>query len=238
MALWRFGRGWSESELKSYLEALRDRTINFEAPPDEMTEQTGWTVDGGEGSLGKETPGPPAPDGLFLRAKQGLINYDFSDPRIVEGHFDPTAPFVGRNVLLELKVLGLHYLCGCRVHSVRDVANEDRTVFGFRYDTLEGHIEKGYEWFLLTKDHATGDVWFKIEAHWQLGQFPNWWSQLGFVLIGQWFRRRWRDNAPKRLAEMARHPVAEPTAEPGKLAHRGDPEPKLTKPPTRATSDR
>ena len=28
----------------------------------------------------------------------------------------------------------------------------------FRYDTLEGHIERGYEWFLLTKDHATGGI--------------------------------------------------------------------------------
>jgi uncharacterized protein (UPF0548 family) len=230
LALWRYGRGWSEKELESYITSLQDRAVNFEAPPDEMVETTGWTVDGGEGVLGKEPPGPPIEDGLFLRAKQGLINYDFSDPRIVEGHFDPKDAFVGRNVLLELKVLGLHYLCGCRVHSVRDVTADDRTIFGFRYDTLDGHIEKGYEWFLLTKDHATGEVFFKIEAHWQLGSFPNWWSKLGFVLIGQWYRRRWRDNAPKRLLEVAKHPVAEPTAEPGQLAHRGDPKPKLTQP--------
>jgi uncharacterized protein (UPF0548 family) len=216
--------------MKRYLEALKDRPVNFDAPPNEMDEQTGWTVDGGEGSLGVETPGPPITDGLYERAKRGLINYDFSDPRIVEGHFDPALPFVGRNMLLELKVLGLHYLCGCRVHSVRDVTDDNRTVFGFRYDTLEGHIERGYEWFLLTKDHASGEVWFKIEAHWKLGSFPNWWSRLGFVLIGQWYRRRWRDNAPLRLREAAKHPIAAPTADPGHLAHRGDPEPHLTQP--------
>ena len=35
--------------------------------------------------------------------------------------------------LLEIQVLGLHYLCPALVTQVR---SEDKTVFGFRYDTL------------------------------------------------------------------------------------------------------
>ncbi len=106
MALWRFGRGWPDQTMKRYLADLKDRKVNFDIPPEEMTPENGWTVDGNDTALGCERPGPPEPDGLFERAEQGIKNYDFSDPRIVEGHFDPKDPFVGRNILLEMKTLG------------------------------------------------------------------------------------------------------------------------------------
>ncbi len=228
MALWRFARGWSDKRMKAYLAELGTRPISFVAPIEEMTPEHGWTVDGSEDLIGTEPPGPPVPDGVFARARQGLMNYDFSDPRIVVGHFDPDAPFVGRNMLLEFKALGFRFLGGCRVHSVREESNDKLTTFGFRYDTLKGHIEEGFEWFLLVKNHLTGDVAFRIEAHWRLGEFPTWWSRLGFKLFGERFRNRWRHNAPNRLREVAHRPVEKPTAEPGELAHRGDVKPQRT----------
>lgn len=230
MSRWRYGRGWSETELKEYLAQLRDRSVNFEVPVEEMVPANGWTVDGSHDCLGQEPAGEPAPDGLFERAKKGIVNYDFSDPRIVQGHFDPLAPLVGREMLLEMKVLGLRYLGGVRVHSTREECDERRSLFGYRYDTLQGHMERGYEWFLLTKDHRTGEVWFQIEAHWRLGDFPNWWSRLGFHLIGENYRRLWRHAAPRRLRELATQPVAGVVAAPGRLAHRGDVQPRPTEP--------
>jgi uncharacterized protein (UPF0548 family) len=215
--------------MKAYLAELSRRQVNFTEDPANMTAENGWTVDGGETGLGHEPPGPPLPDGLFAKCRQGLINYDFSDPAIVEGHFDPQDPFVGRNMLLEIKCLGLHFLGGTRVHGVRDEVGEKGTVFGFRYDTLEGHIERGFEWFLLTKDHESGEVRFKIEAHWRLGDFPNWWSALGFKLIGERFRARWRDEAPLRLQRLAQRPATAPLPPEGELAHRGDPAPTRTR---------
>jgi len=228
MALWRFGRGWSEETLQSYLAALAERPVNFSTAPEIMTRENGWTVDGAVASIGVEPPGPPGEDGLFARARQGILQFDFSDPRIVVGHFDPRAPLAGRNMLLEIKCLGFHFLNGVRVHSVREEATPDRTIFGFRYDTLEGHIEQGFEWFLLTQNHETGAVWFKIEAHWQLGQFPTAWSRLGFRLIGEHYRSLWRRRAPERLRELAHRPAGHPVAAPGKLAHRGDVSPQRT----------
>ena len=230
MALWRFGRGWSDSAMKQYLAELRDRSISFTEAPENMTVENGWTVDGAEKVIGREAPGPPEPDGVFARAKQGIINYDFSDPAIVEGHFDPEHPFVGRDILLEIKCLGLRFLNGARVFGVRDEVGDAGTVFGFRYDTLEGHIEQGYEWFLLTKDHASGEVRFKIEAHWRLGDFPNWWSAIGFKLIGERYREMWRHRAPERLRKLAHQPPRAPLPPPGELAHRGDPSPRRTDP--------
>jgi len=226
MALWRFGRGWSEDELRAYLDALAARAVNFDDPIETMTREHGWTIDGDRASLGNEPEGPPLSDGPFARARQAIINYDFSDPRIVVGHYDPDAPLVGRDMLLELKVLGFRFLSGVRVMDVRDEVEHDTTLFGFRYDTLEGHIERGFEWFLLTKDHGTGDIHFRIEAHWRPGTFPNWWTRIGFRLLGEHYRRLWRHRAPARLRKLAYQPAAQPIGAPGALAHRGDETPR------------
>lgn len=231
MSRWRMGRGWSEAELREYLDALRDRPISFDGPPERMTVAEGWTVDGTDADLGQEPEGPPLPDGFFARARQSIVNYDFSDPRIVVGHFDPEAPLIGRDMLLELKVLGLRFLGGVRVTAARDDAEHGTSYFGFRYDTLAGHIEQGFEWFLLSKDHDTGSIHFRIEANWRLGQFPTWWSRVGFRLLGEHYRSLWRRRAPERLRRLAQQPMpAKPVAAPGHLAHRGDETPRRTEP--------
>ncbi|MEW4567605.1 DUF1990 family protein [Tautonia sp. JC769] len=229
---WRFGRGWSEPELRTMLDELARRPVNFEDPPERMTVEHGWTVDGSHDSLGFEPEGPPLSDGLYAHAREGLLHYDFSDPSIVEGHYDPEVEPEGRDMLLELKVLGFRFLGGCRVTHLREETEDGSTAFGFRYDTLAGHIERGFEWFLLTKDHQTGEIHFRIEAHWRLGDFPNWWSRLGFRILGERYRHRWRVRAPDRLRRLARDPAEQPVAAPGTLAHRGNDAPVRTSDPT------
>src|SRR3954468_22838709 len=71
MALYRFGRGWSEQELRAYLDALTGRAVNFDDPPETMTVDHGWTIDGDRASLGSEPEGPPLIDGPFARARAG-----------------------------------------------------------------------------------------------------------------------------------------------------------------------
>ncbi|WP_422924189.1 DUF1990 family protein [Singulisphaera sp. PoT] len=228
MAKWRFGRGWTEAQLKDYLNLLEDRPVNFDVPIQEMTADHGWTIDGDDANLATEPAGPPLNDGPFARARQAIMNYDFSDPSIVMGHYDPDRPLKGRVMLLELKVLGFRFLGGVRVMDVREEVEHDTTLFGFRYDTLQGHIEQGFEWFLLTKDHTTGSVDFRIQANWRLGDFPNWWSRVGFLILGDRYRRIWRHRAPERLRRLAHLPPTKPVAEPGELAHRGDTTPRRT----------
>ena len=230
MSHWRFGRGWPESTLRGYLAEQYTRRVNFDVPPDQMTTARGWTVDGDDAAIGVEPPGPPLPDGLFDRARQAILNYDFSDPKIVVGHFDPRAPLDERDMLLEIKVWGFRFLNGVRVKQVRDESGEHRTSFGYRYDTLEGHIEQGFEWFLLSKNHRSGEIRFRIEAHWRLGTFPNWWSRVGFLLIGGRYRELWRRRAVRRLRALATQPAAAPPAQHGQLAHRGAAAPRRTGP--------
>jgi hypothetical protein len=63
---------------------------------------------------------------------------------------------------------------------------------------------------LLSKNHESGQLRFRIEAHWRLGRFPNWWSRVGFWLIGARLRELWRRRAVAHLRSLARR--ATPTA--------------------------
>lgn len=199
MAEWRIGRRWSGEELEARLAALDGLGRNFEPCP-EPSAPPAWRVHRSRGRVGTSPAGPPEPGDAFARGKEAIVRYQFSDPSIVEAHFDPLAPLLGRRMLLELKPGPLHYLCGVLVTDVRDETTEEGSVFGFRYDTLEGHIEAGWEWFVLEKEHATGALTLHIEATWRTGELPNWWSRLGFRLLARRYQRRWHERAHRRMA--------------------------------------
>lgn len=225
MADLRIGRSWSEKELHVRLRALEERALNFSDPPEHLTLENGWNHYFSEAVVAFEDPGPPVPDGPFERGCTAVEGYTFSDPRIVIGHFDPDAPLLGRRMLLEMRALRVvRYLAGVVIGATRSESTDHETVFGFRYDTLDGHIEMGAEWFLLTKEHATGAIRFRIEAGWLPGQFPNWWSRLGFTWLGPRYQRIWHHRAHALLAQLVRVPDPEPPrTDSGRLAYT-DPE--------------
>lgn len=213
MAEWRLLSGWSSEELDVRLNQLAAARLNFAAVEEEMTGEQGWDHWHSEAVIVHA----PADDACFERARVALANYRFSDPAIVTAHFDPATPLLGRRILLEIKVLGLHYLCPALVSRVRDA----RGVYGFRYDTLEGHIERGVEWFQLTKSGG-GEIRFRIEARWQPGDLPNWWSRAGFTLLSGYYRRRWHRQAHRRMSLLAHYgSVMPPRADASGLTHQG-----------------
>ena len=221
MSEWRFGQGWSEAELEARLEGARQLERSFSTPLDQMTPENGWHRYFSEAVIARERPGIPEEEGPFERGREAVATYQFSDPKIVIGHFDPDTPLLGRRLLLEMRALRvLYYLSGVVVGDVRSEVEEGKTTFGFRYDTLEGHIEKGTEWFLLTKEHETGAIRFRIEAAWRPGQFPNWWSRLGFLILGPLYQKIWHHRAHTLMAKLAQQPAPHPPEpEEGHLIH-------------------
>lgn len=196
---WRFGRGWSTGELEAQMQSWAARPLTSASSEHDPQQ---WYRYHSRAVIALEPPGLPVPGGPFQRARVLVARYEFSDPRIVTGHFDPRVPLLGRSLLLELKVMGLRYLCGVTVTAVRDETTDHCSVYGFRYDTQAGHIERGDEWFILTKDHTTGEVHFRIEATWHEAEFPNWWSRVGFALVGRRYQRAWHRLAHLRLRQM------------------------------------
>lgn len=221
MAEWRLARGWSSQELSIRLDALADLATTVPDREEDMTPVRGFSRHHSQAVVAREPPGDPVPDGPFERATMLVTDYEFSDPRIVTCHFDPMDRLLGRRMLLELRVPALRYLNGVVVSRVRRDDDAHGHVFGFRYDTLEGHIESGAEWFLLTKDRETGDVRFSIDAAWRLGDFPNWWSRVGFELVGRRYQRAWHRLAYVRLRALLASADLPPLPSPDRLVHEG-----------------
>jgi uncharacterized protein (UPF0548 family) len=214
MAEWRLFAGWSSAALKPRLDALAAKRVNFdEVSEAEMTADRGWHHYHSDAVIARGDD----VDARFARAKTALANYQFSDPAIVVAHFDPAAPLLHRRLLLEIKIWSLRYLCPAYVSTVRDEGG----VFAFRYDTLDGHIERGVEWFILSKAE-NGDIRFRIEARWRRGEFPNWWSRAGFILVAGFYQRRWHRQAHQRLSLLAHAGSPKrPRRDPFGLTHQG-----------------
>lgn len=224
MAEIRALRGWTRDELAERLLALAE--LPRSSPPvplEQLDVDQGWRVEHSEAIVGREPSGPPATEGLFERAKQAVDVYAFSDPTIVEAHFDPANPLLGRHMLLELKVLGLHYLCGVEVVDIKDGSNDHTSAFGFRYDTLAGHIERGGEWFVVTKDHATGEIRLCITSRWRLGDMPNAWTRAGFCVLAPYYRALWLRRAHERLRALLAKSTVELRPRPARLVDEGPP---------------
>ncbi len=204
MADWRFLTGWSGGELRDQLSRLRALDLNFRTPDSAMTRARGWNHDRIGACLGHEPRGAPLPDGIFEGARLALQNFEFSDPRIVTVYLDLDTPLVGRDILLEIKALGLRYLCGVRVTDVDLRETGRRTIFTLRLATLDGHIERGTERFRLFKDHRDGAVRFRLAARWRPGQFPNWWSRVGFHAVNYFYRTTWHRHLRDRLRRAGR----------------------------------
>jgi uncharacterized protein (UPF0548 family) len=196
---WRWARGFSAAELAQRLSVLSQCQTSGPGSDEEAARDPSWHHYYSEAIIGREAPGLPEPGGAFEQARKLVASYAFSDPGIVQGYFDPSLELRGRPMLLELKVMGLRFLCGVVVRATRDDTFEDRSVFGFRYDTLQGHLESGAEWFLLTKEHKSGDVSFRIQAAWREGTLPNWWTRIGFHTFSRPYQRAWHRLAYVRL---------------------------------------
>src|SRR3954468_13713319 len=125
MAEWRLFRGWSTEELQARLSRLVTAQLNFEGVEEEMNDEQGWHHYHSDAIIAAASPDA---DARFERARIALTNYRFSDARVVTAHFDPATPLLMRRLLLEIKVLGLHYLCPALVNRLRDQPH----AYGFR----------------------------------------------------------------------------------------------------------
>ena len=202
MALWRWFRGWSPEELEAFRRRMEDAGPSFRTPARLMDEEHGWLEEFFGEVVGKEAPGLPEPGGFWERARTAALRFEFSDPRIMVAHFDRDSPVEGRLMLLEFRALGGRMVNGVRVHRVVDERTPERSVFCYRWYSLEGHPERGWEAVRLEKDGRTGEVRFAIEDRRREGDFPNWISRLGFRLIGTFYRNRWMKRAADRLRAL------------------------------------
>ncbi len=121
--------------------------------------------------------------------------------------YDPDQPLLGRTMLLELRTLWVaRFYVGVRVAAVYD---ETRTmdgrsarVFGWGYQTLEGHLESGRMDWQVWKWLDSGEVEFRIHAVSHPAHIPNPIVRLGFMLLRGHERQAFLQSTEHRMRTL------------------------------------
>jgi uncharacterized protein (UPF0548 family) len=188
------------------LAALKGRPLNYD-PALPHSEADGWRVDDYCEPLPTEPPGEPLPGGPFERCQTLLREYKVADPKMVVATYDHDSDLVGRDMLLEIRFGPIRLHMGTRIGDVTDETRveDDRRVriWGWAYQTLEGHIEQGQMNWEVWKWLDTGEVQFRIHSYSRNAKARNWFVNTGFKLVGQWQRRVYLQHACERMAQMA-----------------------------------
>jgi len=200
---------------EAQLATLSGRPVNFDPEAVELDHPpAGWALDDRRQPLPAEPPGDPVPRGPWEIAARLIRGYEFADPSIVRARYDPDAPLLGRDMLLELRALGLvSVYVGVRVSDVWDDYQERdgrrARVFGWAYRTLEGHVEQGEMGWEVWKWLDTGEVEFHARAVSRTAPISNPVIWLGFHLLKRYERRLYLGSTDRRMRELTARALRE-----------------------------
>ena len=161
------------------LAGLRGRQVNYDparAPQDGRPDGH-WHVDSGDAVIGQELPGPPVRGGPWEMGCILVRQYEFVEPRILRAVYRGDSELAGRDMLLEGRFFGLRFYLGVRVAGVidetRDADGGPERVWGWSYQTLEGHLEQGRLSYEVIKNLGTGRVTFRVSGYSRAAPIPS-----------------------------------------------------------------
>lgn len=201
---------------------LSQRQVNYDPAraPEDGRADGHWHVDSGEVVIGREPAGPPVHGGTWETGCVLARQYEFAEPGILRGAYRQGGELKGRDMLLEGRFYGLRFYMGVRVTRVIDETRDGdggaEQVWGWSYQTLEGHLEQGRLTYEVIKNLATGRVTFRVSGYSRMAPIPNPVIRLGFMLFGRWTQQRFYRAALRRMRDLvqaAQHgaPVPTPT---------------------------
>jgi len=189
---------------------LRGRAVNYDPAdsPAAGDPQPGrrWHVDSAAVLIGQEPPGDPVPGGVWEATCALTSRYEFADAGILRAVYLAGSDLDGREMLMEGRFLGLRFYFGVRVTRVFDetraTGRGPERVWGWCYDTLQGHLEQGRINFEVIKNLRTGQVAFRVAGYARAARLPSPLVRLGFRLFGRWLAQRYYQADRRRLYDL------------------------------------
>ena len=197
----------SKHDHRAALERLKARDLNFD-PRDlpRLRHDSDWYVDHYRVRLPPEPPGEPSVGGSWSVARELSAAYEFVDPTLVRAYYDPSEPFEGRTMLLEVRFWGLRIYAGVRIggdyDEYRMQGRRRARVCIWNYQTLVGHFEEGQIDYEVRKWLDNGEVEFRIDAVSRRTNSGDPLVDLGFLFFGRSRQRRFARNACERMAHI------------------------------------
>lgn len=201
---------------------LQDRRLNFDPATLAGAGEAGspWTVDDHRAELPPERLGPPEPGGSWETARDLVRDYAFAPPPLIRAVYRPGDALEGRNMLLEGRFLGMGFMLGARVAAVvdgeREIDGRIARVWGWHYQTLEGHVERGQMDFEVAKWPHDGSVAFLIHAVSRPADIRNPVIRIGFRIFGRGLQLRFAREARARMVRLVRERLGAPGEPPGR----------------------
>lgn len=192
------------------LAKIANSEVNFS---DREVNAAGWRHDEKHSPLPAEQPGAPEPTGTWRTACKLVAAYEFSDPAVVRAVYRAEADLNGRDMLLEGRFLFLRFYMGVRITQVFDeeracegCTHGDRA-WGWAYETLDGHLERGRMSYQVIKHQDTGQVELAIHAFSQETSTMGPLVRLGWILFGRRTQLKFYRACGERLsaAVQTRH---------------------------------
>lgn len=199
------GTGPGHGRALRELAQLAERGPNFD--PDSAP-GPGWHVDDMREPLPRELPGPPEEGGSWQVARDLMRAYQVADPDVVRATYRHNAPLEGRDMLLQVRFLGLRFHVGVRIGEVyeetRVLDGREGRVFGWYYRTLEGNFEQGQQHYEVWKWFDTGEVEFRTHAYSRISDSGPLVLRLGFRLVGRSNQLDFYRAACRRMGQLTR----------------------------------
>jgi uncharacterized protein (UPF0548 family) len=210
------------------LDDLGGRDVNYDQhrSPEGSRPDGHWHVDAASTIIAVEQPGLPASGGPWELACGLVGQYEFADGSILRAVYRPDHSLLGRDMLLEGRFFGLRFYLGVRVTAVTDETRAGDSgaerVWGWSYQTLQGHLEQGRLAYEVVKQLRTGNVIFRVSGYSRPAPIPDPVIRLGFQLFGRWTQLRFYRNVQNRMRHLlgdaqAGKPMPAPAARPDGL---------------------
>lgn len=200
------GPPWLGGEVRGQLERINELKLNFDPSGLSSVKRDAWHVDDYCRALPPEPRGEAIRSGSFEAAKRLLRDYEFADPRRVRAYYWADAPLEGRDMLLEIRYLALRVRVGVRIgfvfDEVREIGDRSVRVWGWAYQTLEGHLERGQMDYQVWKWLDTGEVEYRIHAVAQVAETHKPVLNLGFRLVGRREQVRFARRCAERMERL------------------------------------
>ena len=200
------GPPWLGGDVAAQLERVQDLQLNFDPTRLSSVKHDAWHVDDYCRALPPEPPGEPTDSGSFETAKGLLRAYEFADPERIRAYYRADAPLVGRDMLLEIRYYALRVRVGVRIgvvfDEVRQIGDRSARIWGWAYQTLNGHLERGQMDYQIWKWLDTGEVEYRIHALAQVAKTRNPVLDLGFRLVGRRHQVRFARRCAERMKQL------------------------------------
>jgi uncharacterized protein (UPF0548 family) len=184
------------------LAGLRNRGINYD--PGEVRPPE-WNFDVHRSVIGSEQPGPPVPHAVWETARDLVRDYEFTPPELIRAVYHRRDPLLGRTLLLEGRFFGLRFYMGVRITVLLDeTRNHQQRVWGWAYETLEHHLERGKVTYEVVKHLDSGQVEFVASCQSQRSPGLGPILRLGWLLFGRRTQLRFYRRCGQRLRELVR----------------------------------